>query len=58
LQFNENDFKSGSEFLNDLEKDEIQNRQEFASNQLTALADRDIPRQDKWWDNAQLNFKL
>ncbi len=41
MHVNEDEFKSGSEFLTDLKDDEMQNRKEFATNELTVLAGKE-----------------
>ena len=68
IDLNENEFKSGNEFLSDLKQDELQNRKEFASNELSVLAtttdesrmhnetssgsDTSVNK-DKWWKREE-----
>ena len=58
--FDDMEFKSGGEFIDQIEKDEAENRKEFASNDLSVAADTtssngsgdSLGSNEKWWTNA------
>jgi hypothetical protein len=58
--FDDMEFKSGGEFIDQIEKDEAENRKEFASNNLSVAADStssngsgdSLGSNEKWWTNA------